>query len=129
MARSTTTLPQFQEYIWSKLPEPQRNRAGKEAVYDLVAVAVQEWPDELLSQSSPGDEIEVTALDKLRKNIDRHMELTYGSKDEYGMIWIVLLQILGPIVINLILEWWRKRKENRGRIRIWRRKWVNGTEE
>lgn len=129
MARSTTTLPQFQDYIWSQIPERQRERAGREMVNDLVAVAVQEWPDELLSQANPGDEVEAAALGQLQKNIDRHMELTYGSKQDYGMVWIILLQILGPIVIKLILEWWRKRKENRGRIRIWRRKWVNGTEE
>lgn len=129
MARATTTLPQFQEYVWSQLPERQRERVGKEAIYDLVAVAVQEWPDETLSQSSPGDEIEREAIDGLRKNVARHMELVYGGRQDYGMIWIILLQVFLPIVIEKILEWWRKRKENRGRIRIWRRKWVNGADE
>lgn len=131
MARGTTTLPQFQDYIWSQLPERQRERAGREVVNDLVAAAVQEWPDDQLSQSTSGDELEIATLTELRKTVTRHMQLMYGEKasGEYGMIWLIVLQIVLPIVIDKILEWWRKRKENRGRIRIWRRKWVNGTEE
>lgn len=129
MARSTTTLPQFQEWVWEQIPVRQREKAGREMVYDMVAVAVQEWPDDELSQSGEGDEIEQEAVAKLKKTIARHLQLVYGEgKDEYGTIWLLVLQILLPIVISKMLEWWRKRKENRGRIRIWRRKWVNGTE-
>lgn len=131
MPRSTTTLPQFQEYVWNQLPERQRERAGREMVNDLVAVVVQEWPDDQLSQSSSGGDMEAATLGELRKTVTRHMQLMYGDKEDekYGFAWVIILQIILPIVINKVLEWWRKRKENQGRIRIWRRKWVNGTEE
>ena len=54
MATRTTTLPQFQEYVWELLPH-QRSMLGREAVFDAINVAIQEWPDELLCGCKSGD--------------------------------------------------------------------------
>lgn len=124
MALPTKTLPQFQEYIWMSLPM-RKHMAGKEAIYDAVAVAIQEWPDEQLSACRAGDESETVAAEELTKSVKRHLSLAYGDK-KFGSLWIVALQILLPIIVDQILKWWRRRKENQGRIRLWRRKWVNG---
>lgn len=126
MADSTATLQQFQEFVWDRLPL-QRHKLGREVVNDVIAVAVQEWPDELLSQSKSGDSIELEAVQGLKQSVRRHMELVYGE-EKFGSFWIIALQIMLPIIIDQMLRWWRRRKENRGRIRIWRRKWVDGTE-
>lgn len=124
MALPTKTLPQFQEYIWHHLPM-RKHMAGKEAVFDAVAVAVQEWPDEIISACKPGSDGETLATEELIKTVKRHMTLAYGE-NKFGVVWIIALQILLPIMIDLILKWWRRRKENQGRLRLWRRKWVNG---
>lgn len=124
MAKSPTTLPQFQEYIWASLPL-RKHMAGKEAVFDAIAVAVQEWPDEALSASKSGDTGEVVATREVIESVRRHMALTYGEK-KFGSLWIVALQVLLPIIVDQMLQWWRRRKENQGRLRLWRRKWVNG---
>jgi hypothetical protein len=131
MSRPTTSFPQFQDYIWSQIPERQRDRVGREMVNDLVSVVVQEWPDEQLSQANPKGSAELEALGELRKTAARHLQLAYGDEkaSEMSLVWMFLLQFILPIVLEKTLEWWRKRKENRGRIRIWRRKWVNDTEE
>ena len=103
----------------------RKHMAGKEAVFDAIAVAVQEWPDEALSSCKSGETGEVIATDELVKSVKRHMTLAYGEK-KFGSLWIVALQLLLPIIVDQMLRWWRRRKDNQGRIRIWRRKWVNG---
>jgi hypothetical protein len=62
MATRTTTLPQFQEYVWELLPH-QRSMLGREAVFDAINVAIQEWPDELLCGCKSGDTAELKADD------------------------------------------------------------------
>lgn len=126
MPLPTRTLVQFQEWIWSELPV-RKNVAGKEAVFDAVAVLVQEWPDDCLSDSKDGDDAELAALQIVYRSCKRHMAFTYGEQ-KFASIWVPALQILLPLIVDLILKWWRRRKEHRARLRMWRRKWVNGTE-
>lgn len=126
MAKRTTTLPQLQEYIWEQLPH-QRSMLGREAVFDAINVAIQEWPDEELCGCKSGDTAELKATEQLEGSVRRHLRLAYGA-EKFDSMWIIALQILLPIIVDQLLKWWRRRKEHQGRIRIWRRKWVNGTE-
>jgi hypothetical protein len=126
MPLPTKTLPQFQDFVWEQLPF-QRGMLGKEVISDVLAVAVQEWPDDALSGCAAGSSEEKEILEQLKGDVRRHLLLTYGS-EKFGSIWIIALQILLPIIIDQMVKWWRRRKEHRGRIRIWRRKWVNGSE-
>ena len=127
MAGATTTLQQFQEFVYDQLP-PRRDRLGREAVYDAVAVAVQEWPDKELSAAAAGSPEEALATGELVKSMRRHLEVAYGE-ERFGVMWVIALQALLPYIIEAMLRWWRKRKENKARIRIWRRKWVNDPED
>lgn len=126
MARRTTSLPEFQAYVWDQLPF-QRGLVGKEAVFDAINVAIQEWPDEALCGCKSGDTEELKATGQLEASVRRHMRLAYGA-EKFDAMWVIALQILLPIIIDQILKWWRRRKDHQGRIRIWRRKWVNGTD-
>ena len=126
MPQPTRTLEQLQEFVWAELPI-RKNLAGREAVFDAVSAAVHEWPDESLSAARAGSEEEMEAMLQLSRSVKRHMALVYGDK-KFGSVWIVALQILLPLIVDLILKWWRRRKEHRARIRVWRRKWVNGSE-
>lgn len=121
MAGQSSTLKQFQEYVWESLP-PHRLRAGREVVDDLVALAIQEWPADVLSQAEPGSEEEKAALHGLLVSMKRQAELLYGQV-KFAGLWLIALQILLPIIINKILEWWNGRKDNRRRLLMWRRKW------
>lgn len=126
MPRRTASLSQFQESVWEQLPQ-SRGMLGKEVVYDVVSVAIQEWPDELLCGCDPGSPAEVKVTSQLESSVRRHMRFAYGA-EKFDAMWIIALQILLPIIVDQILKWWRGRKEHRGRVRIWRRKWVNGSE-
>jgi len=121
--RAIKTLQDFQEFIWQGLPM-RKHALGREGVYDAVAVCVQEWPDDVFCQTKSGDTGEVVATGELIKTVKRHMALTYGEQ-KFGTIWLLALQILLPIIVDQILRWWRRRKENQGKLRIWRRKWVS----
>lgn len=127
MAGATTTLQQFQEFVYDQLPF-NKGRVGREVIYDAVAVAVQEWPDKELLTAGAGSPEEEQATAELAKSIRRHLEVTYGE-ERFGVLWLIALQLLMPYIIEAILKWWRRRKEHKARIRIWRRKWVNGPED
>jgi hypothetical protein len=115
------TLQQFQSYIWEQLP-PRRTAAGREVVADIVALAVQEWPVEELSTADPGSKEEAKALREAVASIKRQAEFMYGQK-RFAGLWIIALQILVPIIVQHMLEWWRRRKDNKRRLLSWRRKW------
>lgn len=124
MPRPSSTLQQFQEKLWNELPH-QRSMLGREVVYDTIAVAIQEWPDERLAQADK--EQEQLTIRELRASIRRHLRLMYGD-EKFETMWVIALQIILPILVDQILQWWRRRKDNRSRLRMWRRKWVNGEE-
>jgi hypothetical protein len=121
MADNPSTFSQFQQYVWARLP-PRRNAAGQELVADLVALAVQEWPVDVLSQAAPGSDEEREALATVIVSIKRQAEFIYGQK-RFASLWFIALQILIPIIVRVILDWWRERKDNRARLILWRRKW------
>lgn len=122
--RQIKTFQDFQESIWLALPV-RKHRLGKEVVYDCIAVIVQEWPDTVLSATKSGDTGEVLATQELLKTVKRHLVLAYGE-DKFGSFWIIALQVLLPVMVDHVLRWWRQHRNNKGRLRIWRRKWVNG---
>lgn len=126
MPRPSMTLQQFQENVWNELPH-QRSMLGREVVYDTIAVAIQEWPDDKLSQAEANSEGERVTIRALKDSVRRHLRLMYGE-DKFESMWIIALQIILPILVDQILKWWRRRKDNRSRLRMWRRKWVNGEE-
>lgn len=117
----TTTLKQFQQYVWDQLP-PRRLKAGQEVVGDIVALAIQEWPVDLLVKYENNPEERDEILRKLALSIKRQAEFVYGQK-RFAGLWIAALQILIPIIVQIILDWWLKRKDNQARLIIWRRRW------
>jgi hypothetical protein len=109
--------------VWERLPA-RKHALGKEVVFDCVSAAAQEWPDGILGHTQSGDTGEVIAVTELAKSVKRHIALTYGES-RFGSLWILALQILLPILIDIMLRWWRSRKENRTRLRFWRADWVH----
>lgn len=110
----------FREDIWAKLPA-KKHKVGREVVFDIIDAAVQEFPIEEYSQSDSGDTAELKASWELCKSIKRHSAVLYGEK--FGSLWLIALQILVPIIIELILQWWRRDGKNRRRLANWRRRW------
>lgn len=124
MAEPTGNYEEFQTFIWNQLPV-RKHKVGRERVNDILAVVVQEWPDDQLSACKSGESPEVHSLDELVKTVKRHLALSYGE-EKFGSLWMLALSIIIPQIIQLVLAWWRRKKGHQGRLRVWRRKWVNG---
>lgn len=114
----------FQNMIWDSLPM-RKHACGREKVFDIVAVVVQEFPEEAMSNSQSGDTAEVLAVKQLVASTKRHLALAYGER-EFGFIWMFILNLMVGQIIQLIISWWRRAPQNPGKLKVWRRKWING---
>lgn len=123
MAKTTATLPQFQQYVWELLPI-RKEAIGRELIDDVVIAAVQFWPNEELSQIEADSEAEQAELRKVAWSVRRVLEFTYGQERFQGY-WLLGARFLIPAVLEITRIWWRRRKDNRAKIAIWRRKWTN----
>jgi hypothetical protein len=102
-----------------------RSIVGREVVDDAVMIAVQQWPSDELSQSGSRSPEEMVLMHRLAWDVRRMLELLYGS-DRFLSHWMIGLRFLIPQMLNVMRDWWRKRKDNRAKIIVWRRKWCNG---
>lgn len=123
VSRTTATLPQFQNYVWELLPV-RREAMGREFIDDIVIAAVQFWPNEELSKVDAGSPEEQAELRRLAWSVRRVLEFTYGQERFQGY-WLLGARFLIPAVLEIVRVWWRRRKDNRAKIAIWRRKWTN----
>jgi hypothetical protein len=119
---TTATIPQFQRFVWESLPI-RKQAIDREFIDDIVLVAIQQWPNDELSQAAPGSPEEAEAIRRVQWDIRRILEFTYGH-DRFAGYWLLGARIVIPQVAVVILKWWRRRKDNRARIGIWRRRWV-----
>jgi hypothetical protein len=55
------------------------------------------------------------------------MDLVYGDR-KCGSVWIIALQFILPIIIRLVYDWWKKRKENKDRMAKWQSELVGDTD-
>lgn len=122
MSNQTATLPQFQNYVWELLPI-RKEAVGRELVNDIVLAAVQFWPNDELSESAPGSEAEATEMRRVAWSVRRVLEFVYGY-DRFQGYWLMGAKSVLSMVLEIIRMWWRRRKDNRAKITIWRRKWM-----
>lgn len=119
---STATIRQFQRFVWESLPI-RREALGQEFISDIVLLAVQQWPAEELSQAAPDTPEEAEAIRSLQWDIRRMAEFIYGE-ERFAGFWLLGARAVIPLVVEVIRKWWRRRKDNRAKIGIWRRRWV-----
>lgn len=120
----TATLQQFQRYVWETLPI-RKSVVGREIVDDAVTLAIQQWPSEELSMVDAKSPQEIAILHRVAWDVRRMLELLYGAERFLGF-WLVGMRALLPHLIDVVRDWWRRRKDNRAKVIIWRRKWCNG---
>lgn len=116
----TSTLTQFQRFVWESMPI-RKEAVGQEVVYDIVTVAIQLWPTEHLSQAED-KQIDIV-LSSLVSDIRRILSCVY-SEERFDGFWILGAKALTPRIVNLIYDWWKRRKDNQAKVAHWRRRWV-----
>ena len=122
MRKSTSNVQNFQKYIWGMLPI-RREVVDEESIHDCILVAIQLWPVEKLSQAEPGTMEEAEALLETVISIHRVLDFVYGANRWLGYR-IIGIDCLLPEMLAIMCHWWRRRKDNRAKIILWRRKWV-----
>ena len=123
MSNQTATLPQFQNYVWELLPV-RKEAVGRELVNDIVLAAVQFWPNDELSEAATGSAEEATEMRRVAWSVRRVLEFVYGY-DRFQGHWLTGAKSVLSMVLEIIRMWWRRRKDNRAKIAIWRRKWIH----
>ena len=119
----TTTLQQFQIYVWESLPV-RKVMVGKDVIDDIVTIIVQQWPAEELSERARNSEQETELMLALIWDVRRMAALLYGDV-RFDALLNSGLSTLIPAAVEVTRVWWRHRKTNRAKVGIWRRKWSN----
>ena len=119
---STSNVKQFQQYMWDSLPV-RRIAVGREAVDDVSLLAIQLWPVEELCQTDRCSKEEVVILADLACDIRRIMCFVYGV-DAFEGLWLIGMRQIMPQLLDNMVDWWRRRKDNRAKVVLWRRRWM-----
>ena len=106
------TLDEIHEYVWSRLPM-RKYMAGREAVRDLVTLAVENWEGEYLGHATSEEGREVVAMSIAARVKRAHQVMSDKEPQEYGMLWTLLLGALVNAVVQILVRWWLERQSHR----------------
>lgn len=106
------TLEQLQAYVWRRAPLG-RFIAGRKTLDELVQLAVENWEPEYLNHCT--DDIQRSAVaSSIVRSIKRgHQVMSGQDPQEYGFVWMFLLQMLASAVVQILIKWWLERASNR----------------
>lgn len=106
------TLSETQDYAWRRLGV-RKHLVGRAVVNDMVELAIENWPGELLNHCQTDDDRRMVCdviIDNMRRS---HQVVSGRDPAEYGFIWAFILQAVASAVVQVILRWWLERRANR----------------
>lgn len=105
-------LDQLKAHVWRRLPLG-KFMVGRQTADDLVQLTVENWEAEYLNHAQDDAARQAVCLSMLA-SVKRGHQLASGKEpQEYGFIWMFLLQMLASAVIEILLKWWLERASNR----------------
>lgn len=115
------TVEDLQLLTWRRMPLV-KILAGRQAVYDMVQIAVENWPIEMLHHAEGETERKVVAKE-LEASIRRiHDACSLGDEGtQYGVVWSIIIEAVVSAVVSLLLRWWYESSQNRCRLVLWKR--------
>ena len=106
------TLQDLQRTVWRSLPL-RKVIAGRSTVDDLVQLAVESWPCDLMNHAADDAEREVVAMEIERSVKRMHHACTNVDAVSYGILWTFLLQALVSLIVQRLVAWWMENRANR----------------
>ena len=107
------TLADLQEQCWASLPPIRKRLVGRATVNDFVTLGVENWAGEYLSACQDNEQREVY-VHALLNHLKRGHQVMSGKEfNEYGFIWVFLLQAVASAVIQWLVAWWLENRANR----------------
>jgi len=113
------TLSGLQDTIWQRLPLRKRI-VGREVVNDLVQLAVESWPVDLMNHAADDTERAVVCLEIERSVKRLYMACSTTDAITVGILWTFVLQALVSMIVERILAWWLERRANRALLVAWK---------
>ena len=113
-------LTSLQDHVWRRLG-PRRLIAGRKTVADLVQLAVENWPAELLNMCRDEEQRRIVSEEVVRSIKRVHTAASPQDNTTMGILWVFLLQAVASAVVNIILKWWLESASNRVFLVCWRK--------
>jgi hypothetical protein len=114
------TFDRLDDYVWRRLG-PRRVLAGRKTVRDLVQLAIENWPAEMLNHCREDNERQVVVAEVVRSMKRLHMATAPDDNKTMGILWLFLLQAVASAVVQLVLKWWLESASNRVFLVAWRK--------
>lgn len=115
------TLADLQEHVWRRMPLAKM-LVGRRGVSEMVQMAVETWPTEILHHAKDATERQVVA-----KTVEQSVKRLYDAcsfGDEgakYGMIWAIIIESVISSLVMILFRWWYESSQNRCRLVLWKR--------
>ena len=105
------TREELNAYVWRRLGV-RRIIAGRNTVNELIEAAIANWDHECLSSAKDSKEREIVA-NGIVLAMKRTHQMLGESGEEYGFVWIILLQALASAVVQILIKWWMESASNK----------------
>lgn len=105
------SLKDIQEHVWRRLGV-RKFIAGRDRVNELVEVAVANWDHDALSSAKDKAELDIVA-EGIVIGIKRTDEMLGNYEQEYGFLWVILLQALVGAIVQILIKWWLESAKNK----------------
>jgi hypothetical protein len=115
----TMTFADLQAECWAALPPIRKRLVGRETVNDLVQAAVENWGSDYLNACQDNDQRGVYVHALLGQVKRAHQVVSGKDANEYGFIWVFLLQAVAVAAIEWLVKWWLDRRANRVLMTVW----------
>jgi hypothetical protein len=103
----------MQDYVWRRIGV-RKFIAGRDRVDELVEASIANWDSAAVDSVANMKELEVV-IQGMVLGVKRTHEMLgrQSGKEEYGFIWIILLQALASAVVQILIKWWFESAENK----------------
>lgn len=113
------TLDDLKLYVWRRVGV-RRVLCGRKVVEDFVELTVQSWEPRLL-HACVNEEQRSAVCANILRSVKRGYQVVSGRDvNDYGIFWVVVLQAVATLVVQIILRWWDETRMNRVRMEVWR---------
>lgn len=113
------TLDDLKDRVWSAMPPIRKRLVGRRVVDDFTQLAVENWAGDYLAACSGNHQRQVYAAALLGQLKRAHQPVSGTEPQEYGFIWVLLLQSIASAIIQWLIRWWLDRRANRALMVVW----------
>jgi hypothetical protein len=113
------TVADLKLWVWRNVGI-RRHLVGRQVIDDFTELAVQHWESEAFTHAVDPEQREIVTQQVLASVKRGYQVVSDKEPQEYGFVWVLVLQAVASIVVQLILRWWLDKRINRVRMLVWR---------